>query len=561
MTLEYKTKNWSLTVSDDTAQFFLDQFGDAFVRVKAGAGEGDHFEVQKVRSRAFRRIVAAWLMMLTSPSQSKVADVCSACEAQAVKSGVTYSLYNRYARLGEKIYIDLGGRTWEAVEISKNGWRVTALEFPLFRRYSHFREIVVAALGTREDFDRYMALFNLRAENKLLHEVWLGSALIPGFPHVILILHGPQGAAKSLGMKFSRILIDNSQILVLAMPTKQEQLAQTLMHHYMPNFDNVDSLTDWQSDMLCRAVTGEGVEKRELYSDDDDVVYHYQRVASVNGINPPGVKPDFIDRACLEELERIPKSERRPEQELIDQAGALAPRALAYLYDVVVKSLNLYDAVKEELRGQLPRMADATIVGEACARALGYNPLEFYNLYTTKLSGQARDVVTGSTIGSLLLAFLASDDAYADYGVTEAEPLQCYEAIVKLAKDRSIDIRDRSFPKAPHILTRKLTAMKPNLLELGIQFSSGRSDKRLYTFKNMSKVATYATEATYPDDKNTRRYPAATEKQAKVATYPDATEKAKTKSGVSSVVAKLDDKDATDASDATLPNSKDDKHD
>ena len=66
----------------------------------------------------------------------------------------------------------------------------------------------------------------------------------------------------------------------------------------------------WISDQLCRAVTGSGFTKRELYSDDNDIIYNFRRCLGFNGINLAATKADLLDRGIIMALERIPESKR-----------------------------------------------------------------------------------------------------------------------------------------------------------------------------------------------------------------------------------------------------------
>ena len=81
-------------------------------------------------------------------------------------------------------------------------------------------------------------------------------------------------------------------------------------HHWFIAFDNVSELEDWRSDMLCRAVTGSGMQTRRLYSDDDAIVRSYQRCIAINGINVVATKPDLLDRSLLFQLPRVDEKDR-----------------------------------------------------------------------------------------------------------------------------------------------------------------------------------------------------------------------------------------------------------
>ena len=84
----------------------------------------------------------------------------------------------------------------------------------------------------------------------------------------------------------------------------------------MRDFDNITSIRDWLSDILSRAVTGEGFTKRKLYTDDEDILFAYRRLLILTGIGLVVTKPDLLDRSLIIGVERIPDSERIPEEQL-----------------------------------------------------------------------------------------------------------------------------------------------------------------------------------------------------------------------------------------------------
>ena len=99
----------------------------------------------------------------------------------------------------------------------------------------------------------------------MLLAVWLVAAFIPDIPHPIPNFHGEKGAGKSVGQRVLRRLIDPSQAVTLAFASEIREVVQQLAHYYAPIYDNLDPLSPWLSDLLCRAVTGEGFTKRELF--------------------------------------------------------------------------------------------------------------------------------------------------------------------------------------------------------------------------------------------------------------------------------------------------------
>ncbi len=73
-----------------------------------------------------------------------------------------------------------------------------------------------------------------------------------------------------------------------------DEIVQALDHHFMPIFDNLRELQNWQSDILCQASTGGSFTKRQLYTDTEDVISSFVRPIVLTGINLPTVAPDLL---------------------------------------------------------------------------------------------------------------------------------------------------------------------------------------------------------------------------------------------------------------------------
>ena len=230
--------------------------------------------------------------------------------------------------------------------------------------------------------------------SKILIETYVPLLFLAGIPHVILLLWGPQGSVKSTAQELIGSIADPTITETLTMPGQQRDLVQQLMHHFIPVYDNVDHIPDNIASDLCRACTGGGFEKRQLYSDDDDIIYRYLRKVLLNGLGVPNHRPDFIERCLLIEQSRVPKKERRTKKEVLHEGEELLPYVRTYCLNILVVALNSYDTVECRAPGKLPRMADYAIWAECVARAIGYEPMVFFNRYMEK----HRCPNTGSTL-------------------------------------------------------------------------------------------------------------------------------------------------------------------
>lgn len=470
-----------------TTTFFYDQFGDAYAMITLHL----HYEVYRIREHKFKEILTTWILDKDLlPSNERISQLQLICEAKAREASKFYTLYNRVAWQGEAILIDLCDDEHQVAKITKDKWIITTLTEPLFKRYNHMRPLQIQE-GTYSDYKSFLDLMNFNDQDKRLIAVYIASCWIPGIPHTILIPTGAQGSAKSTAMKLIKSIIDNSIVPVLTLPNTKAELVQQLQHNYFANYDNCSEIQKWQSDNICRASTGEGLTKRELYTDDEDRIYSYMRCTAMNGINLPATEPDLLDRAILCTLERIEPKNRLEEIEVYNKYEQLAPKVRGYLLSTISQALKNIDNVRNELKGKLPRMADFTVWGEAIARAMNYEPMEFMKLYDENRSKQNKEAIASSIVGTLLLDYLAESEDWQNKNFLRITPNLLYSELK--AKAGIYDLKAIRFPAAPNKLTQRLNTIKANLAELGIKFEKGREDKaRFYEFSK-STVMTVST--------------------------------------------------------------------
>jgi hypothetical protein len=219
-------------------------------------------------------------------------------------------------------------------------------------------------------------------------------------------------------------------------------------------------LPAWLSDLLCCAITGDGFTKRQLFTDDDDVIYSYQRALLFNGINIAISKPDLLDRSLLIQLERPPDSERKKEKELWGDFYAVRPAILGAIFTRLSNAIRNYDSVQTS---QLPRMADFA----QWAMAATGEVKQFLADFKINVSRQNSEAVAESVVATVLLDWLKDKSEWS------GQPHELHAAL----RDhlQVVQINDKQFPATPAALGKKLREIRPNLLALGwkVFFASG----------------------------------------------------------------------------------------
>jgi hypothetical protein len=98
-----------------------------------------------------------------------------------------------------------------------------------------------------------------------------------------------------------------------------------------------EELPAWLSDGLCRLATGGSFAVRQLYTDDDEVLFQAARPLLVNRIEDVISRPDLADRSIFLTVPPVADARRQSEQELWRQFELARPRILGALLDLVVQ--------------------------------------------------------------------------------------------------------------------------------------------------------------------------------------------------------------------------------
>lgn len=435
---------------------FKDQNNEACARIQVKG----HFENWKLESKYFKQYLGALFYQSgETPSQENVKNTILALTGEALygNNSQIYTLQNRVAWLEKTIYYDMSDEAWRAVKISNNGWTIENTPPILFSRYKHQAPQVEPALKGNSWllFD----VIKVPSSLQLLVLVWCISCLIPDIPHPILLAYGTEGSAKSSLCRNIRTIVDPSNQKQISMKRSHEELVQILAHNYCALFDNVSWLNEEQIDTLCRAVTGSGESKRELYSDDEDVIYNYRRCIGMNTINLAVNRPDFLDRAILIPLETISNSERLSESELEKQFLERKAKIFGGFLDTLSKAMEIKPTIKLNNK---PRMADFAEWGYAITEALGRKGNEFIKAYSDNIKNRHQEILAGSMIGTILMSFMADKETWEGTAT----------ALLKLLTDEAlkmgVNVNAHGFPKGANALSEQLTTLRVNLSQNGI---------------------------------------------------------------------------------------------
>jgi hypothetical protein len=250
-----------------------------------GAGFADlnikgHRETWPIRSKGFKRWLALrfYETQQSAPNSEALQSALNVIEARAQFSAPEREVYVRVGGFEGRVYLDLADERWRAIEISPQGWRITDAPPVRFRRPAGMLTLPVPVAG--DSIESLRPFLNVKTDDDFVLAVsWLFAALRNRGPYPVLVLSGEHGAAK---------------------PTVEEILRV--------------GLAAWISDTLC--ATGGGFAVRQLYTDQDEVLFDAQRPIILNGIEDIITRPDLADRTMFLTLEAIPEDRRQSKEEL-----------------------------------------------------------------------------------------------------------------------------------------------------------------------------------------------------------------------------------------------------
>jgi hypothetical protein len=289
------------------------------------------------------------------------------------------------------------------------------------------------------------------------------------------VLHGEQGSAKSTTARILRALIDPNIAPLRSEPREARDLAIAANNHWLVTFDNLSHVPAWLSDALCRLATGGGFATRELYSDDDEMIFDAMRPVLMNGIEELATRSDLLDRSLIIFLPNIPEEKRLTVTQIWHEFNAIHAGSLGALLDAVSMALARVEQMRFD---RLPRMADFAQWAAAAEVALGFEAGEFIRAYAGNREDANELALEASSVAATVRTFMADRQGWSG---TAAELLTLLNQI---AGD---SVRHQTtFPKKPNKLSGDIKRIAPNLRATGLDVAfrrEPRTGRRIIIFE------------------------------------------------------------------------------
>lgn len=380
-----------------------------------------------------------------APSSTALADAMNVLEGLAIRSQ-RERLELRVAQSGAARYLDLGDESGRVVEIAPDRWRLVEASPVLFRRTEPMLPLPQPERGG--NLEALHEVLNVADDDWPLVLAWAVAALKPDIPHPILLLQGGQGSAKSTGARVLATLLDPSAAPLRSAPRDATEWAVAAAASWVVAVDNISAIRPWFSDALCRAVTGDGLVRRALYTDSAVSVLAFRRCVILTSIDPGALRGDLAQRILAVELEEIGDERRREDAELAAAFEAVRAPALGALLDLAVE----VERAKVHLTRK-PRMADFARILAGVDAVLGTYGLDRYLERAHELQ---HEVLDADPFG------LAVRELVAASGGWEGE---ANELLKRLARERP----PQGWPSTPRGVRAALERLRVPLRAAGVE--------------------------------------------------------------------------------------------
>ncbi|HEU5159031.1 MAG TPA: hypothetical protein VFU43_18690 [Streptosporangiaceae bacterium] len=351
------------------------------------------------------------------------------------------------------IVIDMGDADERAIVVRPGSWELVDKSPILFRRTKATLPFPEPIRGG--DFAGLRGLLNVGDADWKLVVAYLIVSFIPEIQHAVLYINGEQGTGKSDMTRMLVMLMDPTSVPLRKKPRDDREWSSAANASWVVPLENMSNIPEWLSDDLCRAVSGEGVVERQLYSNDDVNVRSFRRIIVLNGIETLGIRPDLADRMLMLNLSRIAPADRKSEDVMKREFAAVRPAVFGAILDGLAAVLKIIETGKH-VTVRAPRLADFAYHLHAVDLSLnGFATFRHFCRLQDQLSA---DISKGDVVAAALEALTKQKNPC---GGKASELLADIERFTEFEPGR------HGFPKSAKTLSAALRRNAPGLRKAG----------------------------------------------------------------------------------------------
>jgi hypothetical protein len=424
----------------------------------------DRQEVWRVISTGYESWLRAayWRAKESGVPDMTLRAALATLSAAGVNDGDEVAVHLRAAEAEPGYLIDLCDEHWRAVHVTARGWQVLNTSPQLFTRTQSQRALPLPQAGG--DLGLLWQHVNIPADRRLLVLTWLLDCFRPDTPFPILELVGEQGSAKSTTQSVLRSLVDPNKVMLRGRPKTVEDIFVAAQNNWLVSYENLSGLTAEQQDAFCTLSTGGGFASRQLYTNGEEHIMETKRPVVLNGIAVVATRPDLIDRVIHVDMPTIPPEARRDDADTSAAWERDRPLVFGALLDLFADALRILPKV---VLAHKQRMADYERLGEAVARALGFEAGHFQTLYAELVRAGIDRALESNSVAQVLDKCIQERITPFNWQGTAGQlyDLLNGQALLDRSTDRS------TWPKSPKGLADQLRRIAPAYRAKGVEIS------------------------------------------------------------------------------------------
>lgn len=364
---------------------------------------------------------------------------------------------------GSVIRIDICDSEYHYIKITDKGWTIESDGDNYFTHNARQASIPIPTSGG--DITKIFKYCRVSKEMETVFIAYVCSCFID-IIHPCLVIQGKAGSSKSTMSKFLKMIIDPSvNNAPCLFPKNEREIKDVYNTNYFVAYDNLQKITNRQSDCLCSIVTGTQDIRRKLFTNFETCTADLRQPIVLNGIKNIIVNEDMMERSIILELQPIASNEKKSERKLMLDFQKDLPDILGGIMDILTKTLSTY---KADSIHNPPRLIDFYEYGyyicEAWKKGQG---AEFCAIYTLLVETQLQTFSNRTDFIDLVKVFLQDNDNEIRGTMTEVwNDLKDYEDMVDYVE---------IVPGSANRLSRELRQHRSDFEENGIYIEFSRT--------------------------------------------------------------------------------------
>jgi hypothetical protein len=371
----------------------------------------------------------------------------------------------RIAAHNGRYYLYLADAAQTVIEYSGAGWQIcenSPVKF-VFDKYKASLPIPrrEGKIDKLWDFTRISNL-----SDRLIVAATLVKGLVPGGTDPILAISGYAGSGKTTSANYLRSSIDpfTKGKVLSKLPESSDHIAIHAQRRRILAIDNVGHISADQSDFLCTVSTGGGISKRELFSNQDEIILDVQNLIILTSIGNVVTKADLLERSIVIELARITPEDRESESDLANEFDRDLGDILGGLLNVTVAALQHRDTNECP---KYTRMTEFAHLGEGVQEYLKYaiGSLESRMAAGADIANEI--AIESSPVASTLRSWISDRKAWQGSASDLLNLLKSHAKKSELAG---------TLPKTANSLSGELKKCESALFQSGIEIVTSRTN-------------------------------------------------------------------------------------